>query len=248
MTHRQSLGSVAVLAAAAVALAVGCAHPIAVAVPGQGGSPSPGVTPSPGMSSSPSPCGTPDQVHSVSEFVAMTSTATATSDPTYGVIDGYTDQYPSGFPSQVANVITVAPSTLVQFVNLEPLPLQPPSINHSAAALPTAFPSPSYTFPPNEMTPLGTEISTQPWSTGAVGQDLSGQNICYSQTLAAPTAPGVYPFGDLEYFGLSNMRDVIVVSGNARVRRHAVLELRRATPEPGFIGSVWYPSPPRRGR
>ena len=230
--HRQSLGYFAVLAAAAVALVVGCAHPISVAVPGQGGSPSPGVTPSPGMSSSPSPCGTPDQVHSVSEFIAMTSTATATSDPTYGVIDGYTDQYPDGFPSQVANVIMIAPSTLVQFVNLEPLPFQPPAINHSAAALPTAFPSPSYTFSPAEMTPLGTVISTQPWSTGAVGQDLSGQNICYSQTLTAPTAPGVYPFGDLEYFGLSNMRDVIVVAGSAPAHRKGRLSVRRATPKP----------------
>jgi len=163
----------------------------------------------------------------------MTSTATATIDPNYGIIDGYTDQFVDGFPSQVANVITVPSSTLIQFANLEPLPIQPPEILHSAAAVPTAFPSPSYTFPPNEEAPLGTKISTQPWSTGPVGQDLVNFNICYSQTFTLPSGPGVYAFGDLQYFGLSNMRDVIVVSAATQhQRRQPGVPLRRATPLP----------------
>jgi len=176
------------------------------------------------------PCGSPDI--NVTEFIAMTSTATATDDPNYGVINGYTDQYVGGFPSQTANVIVVPSSTLIQFANLEPLPAQPPEILHSAAALPTAFPSPSYSFPPDEQTALGTQISTTPWSTGPVGQDLVNFNICYSQTFTLPAGPGVYAFGDLKYFGLSNMRDVIVVSADAPIRRRGVGRLRRPTPAP----------------
>lgn len=224
----------AVFTASCIALIVGCAHPIAVGIPGGSGSPSPGVTPSPGMSSSPAPCGTPNTQQGVSEFIAMTSTASATDDPTYGVIDGFTDQYDGlGAPSQVANVITLPPSTLLQFVNLEPLPNEPPEIFHSAAALPTAFPSPSFTFPPNEQGALGTEVSTQPWSTGPVGQVIgSPQTICYSQTFELPSGPGVFAFGDLQYFGLSNMRDVIVVTGSAKTGERGYTILRRATPPP----------------
>lgn len=160
----------------------------------------------------------------------MTSTATAIVDPTYGIIDGYTDQFPNGFPAEQANVIRVPSSASIQFVNLEPLPTFPPEIFHSAAALPTAFPSPSFTFPPQEESALGTEISMQPWSTGAIGQLPNA--ICYSQTLTLPPGPGVYPFGDLQYFALSNMRDVIVVSADASDRRRGVRRLRRATPPP----------------
>jgi len=222
--------TVSIAAAVAIALGVGCAHPISIGIPGPGGSPGPSASPSPGVSSSPIPCGSPDI--NVSEFIAMTSTATATDDPNYGVINGYTDHYIDGFPSQTANVITVPSSTLIQFANLEPLPAQPPEIVHSAAALPTAFPSPSYTFPPSEQTALGTQISTTPWSTGPIGQDLMNFNICYSQTFTLPIGPGAYAFGDLQYFGLSNMRDVIVVSASARAHLRAYRGIRRATPAP----------------
>lgn len=224
---------VALLASIAVtvALGVGCAHPFRVAFPDPRGSSTPGgPSPSPGASGSPLPCGSPDP--NVFEFIAMTSTATATDDPNYGVINGYTDQYIDGVPAQVANVITVQSSTLIQFANLEPLPFQPPEIVHSAAALPTAFPSPSYTFPPSEQMPLGTDISTQPWSTGPVGQDLVNFNICYSQTFSLPPGPGVYSFGDLQYFGLSNMRDVLVVSRSAPRSQRRYSRLRRPTPLP----------------
>ena len=232
MMDGRTLSSAAIVCGVCVALAVGCAHPLEVGVPGVGGSPSPGVTPSPGMSSSPMPCGSPNP--SVAEFVAMTSTATATADPTYGIIDGYTDQYDIlGAPSQTANVIMLAPSTLLQFVNLEPLPNESPEVDHSAAALPTAFPSPSFTFPPGEQGELGTQISTQPWSTGPIGQVIGSPGIlCYSQTLSTPVLPGVYTFGDLQFFGLSNMRDVVVVTGSARVRVWRFRRLRRASPVP----------------
>jgi hypothetical protein len=165
----------------------------------------------------------------------MTSTATATMDPTYGTINGYTDQYVGGQPASIANVIQVTSSAIIQFVNLEPLPPSPsPSatpqlIDHSAAGLPTAFPSPTYTFPPEELNPLGTEVSSLPWSTGQVTQDPV--LICYSQPLTLPVGPGTYAFGDLTYFGLSNTRDVIVVSASAHTHT-PVGRVRRATPEP----------------
>lgn len=231
MKLRPAVITFASLTAVTVALAVGCAHPLQLAVPDPRGSSTPGgPNPSPGASGSPVPCGSPDP--NVFEFIAMTSTATATNDPNYGVINGYTDQYIDGVPAQVANVITVPSSTVTQFANLEPLPFQPPEIVHSAAALPTAFPSPSYTFPPNEEVPLGTVISNLPWSTGPVGQDLINFNICYSQTFTLPARPGVYAFGDLTYFGLSNMRDVVVVSADASVRHPSSRRLRRAKPKP----------------
>ena len=168
----------------------------------------------------------------------MTSTATATFDPIYGIVDGYTDQFFGGQPASVANVITVGSSSVIQFVNLEPLapipnpPATPTVIVHSAAALPTAFPSPSFTFPPQEQGTLGAQIAAQPWSTGAVGQDITGGNICYSQAFTLPIGPGTYAFGDLQFFGLSNMRDVIVVSAAATTRRQDHQTLRRATPRP----------------
>jgi hypothetical protein len=242
MTNFGAGRAVALLAAIAVAQVVGCAHPIPFALPGSGSSPSPGVSPSPGASpspgssASPAPCGTPDT--NATEFIAMTSTATATMDPSFGIVNGYTDQYIGNVPASVANVIRVSSSAVVQFVNLEPLaptpnpPATPTVIFHSAAALPTAFPSPSYQFPAQEQVALGSQVSSTPWSTGPVGQDPINFFICYSQPFTLPAGPGVYAFGDLTYFGLSNTRDVIVVSGSEKPRHRMPLRLQRATPRP----------------
>lgn len=226
--------AVSLILVVGAALDVGCAHPWPLAVPGPGSSaspsssPSPIASPSPGSSSSPVPCGTPN----ATEFIAMTSTATATTDPTYGVIAGYTDQFVNGQPSSIANVIHVNSSAVIQFANLEPLPASTPQIiNHSAVELPVAFPTPGYTFSPLAQNPIGSQISSQLWSTGQVTQDLVNNAICYSQPFTLPAGPGVYPFGDLTYFGLSNMRDVIVVSASAPIH-HAVARLRHATRTP----------------
>lgn len=230
----------------AIALVIGCAHFPNYAVPGAGGSPSPGTTPSPNPSSSPgsSPtpanCGTANPNSTI--FVAMTGTATATNDPNYGVVNGYTDQYDQfNSPSNIANVIVAHPSDVIQFVNLEPLgPAPSPSaspsiINHSAAGFPGPFPSPSYTFPAQLQTQVGTVISTTQWSTGPIGQDFSNQIVCYSQSLTLPASAGKYYFGDLKFFGLTNTRDIVVVSNSAyepEQRRHHP-PFRRATPRPG---------------
>lgn len=229
---------------AAIALVIGCAHLPNYAMPGAGASPSPGTTPSPNPSGSPtaSPtpanCGTAYPTAAI--FVAMTSTATATNDPNYGVVNGYTDNYDQfNAPSNIANVITAHPSDVIQFVNLEPLgPAPSPSaspsiINHSAAGFPSSFPSPSYTFPPQLQTQTGAVISTSPWSTGPIGQDFSNQVVCYSQSFTLPAFAGKYYFGDLGFFGLSNMRDLIVVSNSASAQvRKFYPPFRRATPRP----------------
>ena len=169
----------------------------------------------------------------------MTTTATATIDPSYGVVSGYTDEFDqNGTPSNIANVITVPPSSVVQFVNLEPLGPQPSpgatptTINHSGAALPTAFPSPSYMFPSAEQAALGTTISSALWSTGPVAQDFTQQVICYSQAFTVPSTAGIFAFGDLTFFALTNMRDVVVVSSSARVRHIRTSMIRRPTPKP----------------
>lgn len=241
------LGSLALCAL--VALCIGCAHAMPYAVPGGAGTPSPGsssspgASPSPGSSATPANCGIADLNATI--YIAMTSTATATDDPNYGVINGFTDVYDSfNAPSNVANVILARPSDVIQFVNLEPLgpspsPSTTPSIiDHSGAALPGSFPSPSYTFPPQETSQLGSVISSQPWSTGPIGQDFSGQTVCYSQSFTLPSSNGTFYFGDLHFFGLSNMRDLVVVS-TSQLRATtfwARPPFRRATLKPTIHG------------
>jgi hypothetical protein len=46
------------------------------------------------------------------------------------------------------------------------------------------------------------------WSTGRLASPVSEQ--CYSQTFTL--SPGVYYFGDLDYYNLSNFRDVLIVA------------------------------------
>jgi hypothetical protein len=226
-----------------VALCIGCAHALPYAAPGGGGTPSPGPSsspgssPSPGSSASPANCGVVNPNATI--YIAMTSTATATNDPNYGVVNGFTDIYDSSnAPSNVANVILARPTDVIQFVNLEPLgpnpsPSASPSIiDHSGAAFPSSFPSPSYSFPPQETSQLGSVISSQPWSTGPIGQDFSGQFICYSQSFTLPSTNGTFYFGDLHFYGLSNMRDLVVVS-TSRLKanpREARPPFRRAAP------------------
>ncbi|MGA8474902.1 MAG: hypothetical protein WB681_07510 [Candidatus Cybelea sp.] len=46
------------------------------------------------------------------------------------------------------------------------------------------------------------------WSTGRIEAPVSQQ--CYSQTFTL--TPGIYYFGDLDYYNLSNFRDVLIVA------------------------------------
>jgi hypothetical protein len=181
------------------ALAVGCAHPGVAALPGPSPSPSGGVSPSPGPTPS---CG--PQAAGAVDFVAMSVLATATTDPTYGLINGYAPVDPSsGQFSDVASIITVNPADRLQFENADEF--SPAVILHSAVGLPTPLPTPGYVFPAAASSPVGSAISNSSlWSTGRV------QPLCFSQSFSLTA--GTYYFGDIDYYGSINMRDVLVVT------------------------------------
>jgi hypothetical protein len=66
-----------------------------------------------------------------------------------------------------------------------------------------------YTFPSAAASPVATAVSTGSlWSTGRV--DAPTYQQCYSQ--AFTLAAGTYYFGDLDYYNLSNFRDVLIVA------------------------------------
>ncbi len=74
-----------------------------------------------------------------------------------------------------------------------------------------AFPAVPYAFPSADASQIGTAIGTT-WSTGRI--PINGVGICFSQTFTVPSS-GVFAFGDLDFYNLNNMRDVIVVSSAA---------------------------------
>jgi hypothetical protein len=138
------------------------------------------------------------------QIVAISPLITPTSDPVYGVIAGY-GLVSGGTSSNVAAPVVVGPSATIQFFNDDQAGSQ---LRYSAAGIPgvAAFPGPTYTFPPSASAQSGTQINaSSSWSTGF----LAGQ--CYSQTFTIG-APGTYYFGDVTYYGLGNLRDVIVAT------------------------------------
>ncbi|MBC5801872.1 MAG: hypothetical protein GIX03_02425 [Candidatus Eremiobacteraeota bacterium] len=180
-----------------VAMVSGCAH-LQV-----GPSPPASPTPTATATNSPGICNT-TQAPNTTLVTAMSSSITATTDPTYGTINGYTD---AAGGSQTASVINAKTTDVIQFVNVDSN-----SINHSAVGFPNAkaFPSVPYTFQSASQTPQGTAISTsQTWSTGLIASQ--GGSGCYSQAFTVPST-GTYYFGDYNYYNLTNMRDVIVVT------------------------------------
>jgi hypothetical protein len=155
----------------------------------------------------------------------MSVQAVATTDPTYGPINGYAPIDDTGFFNDTATVIMANPADTVQFENADDL--SPTTIVHSAVGLPQPFPTPGYVFPSPAASPVGSAIvNTSLWSTGRI------QPFCFSQTFTL--ADGVYYFGDLDYYGSINMRDVLVVSDSvapASVRaRMPMPRARHASP------------------
>lgn len=172
------------------------------------------VGPTPPPSPTPTPTGSPgacnNQASNTTVIIAMALSIAPTADPTYGVINGYTTvDINTGVFSNVASVITAHTSDVVQFANAETgsTPIAHSGVNFPSA---TVFPATPYTFPAATQQPLGTQISQSQWSTGPV-QSSSVAGACFSQAFTISTA-GKYFFGDLTYFNLSNMRDVLVVS------------------------------------
>ena len=183
------------------AVSAGCAHL-------QDGTVLSGPTPAP--SATPLPCGSPVPG---ALFVAMASYVTATTDPTYGLINGYALVAQDGTYSNVAQPIRVRPGDSVQFVNVEPATLTgQPSVQHSAAGLQSGASFPAATFPPAAQVATGTVIGNGPWSTGRVTASVT--TLCYSQAFGTPTA-GTFSFGDVDFYTSTNMRDVIVVTASA---------------------------------
>jgi hypothetical protein len=140
------------------------------------------------------------------QIVAISPQITPTTDPTYGLISGY-GLVVNGSAGNVAAPIVVTPSSTVQFFDDDQLGSQ---LRYSAVGIPgvSAFPSPSFTFPPSAVTAAGTQINaTSTWSTGLMGAQ------CYSQTFTI-AGSGTYYFGDYTYYSLGNIRDVIVATAS----------------------------------
>ena len=138
------------------------------------------------------------------QIVAISPLITATPDPTFGIIAGY-GLVAAGNSNNVAAPIVVLPTATIQFFNNDDSSSQ---LRYSAVGIPgaTSFPAATYTFPPSDVAEIGTQISkTAAWSTGLLG----GQ--CYSQPFTIAGA-GTYYFGDYTYYGLANLRDVIVAT------------------------------------
>jgi hypothetical protein len=168
-------------------------------------------TPTGGATPTPAPCGTSAPG---SLFIAMASYITATTSPTYGLINGYAIVATDGTYSNVAEPLMVRPGDILQFVNVEPVPnpSQAP-IQHSAVSLLGSTFPPLPSFPPTAQAPIGSTITTNLWSTGRVPV-LDDGTLCYSQTLTAHVA-GTYAIGDYDYYTLTNTRDVLIVSATA---------------------------------
>jgi hypothetical protein len=184
--------------------AAGCAHPF-TGMPSPGSSPSPRPSPSVSPGGSPSPSPAPCSTQNPAAYlVFMSANAAPTSDPHYGPLFGYTNNVDGTGQPLPTTIITVVQSTEVQFVNYDF------NQTHSAASVtgstfPPASPDP---FPSGATQPIGTSITTSPWSTGLV--QAATTFYCFSQTFTTP-AVGTYLFGDLQTYGSTNTRDVLVV-------------------------------------
>jgi hypothetical protein len=176
----------------------GCAHPQYGSVPS--------VTPTPVVTATPSaaPCVLTPTVGA--QIVAISPLITQVTDPTFGIVGGY-GLVVNGNVGNTSAPIYVTPSSTIQFFDNDQTGSQ---LRYSAVGIPgvSAFPAPTYTFPPAAINQTGTAITNaSTWSTGL----LAGQ--CYSQPLTI-AGSGTYFFGDYNYYALGNLRDVIVATAS----------------------------------
>ncbi|MGA8475004.1 MAG: hypothetical protein WB681_08055 [Candidatus Cybelea sp.] len=189
-----------------------------------GGGNGPIPTPTSSSTTSPTPgvCGTPTSNANL-VVVAMGNNIGATSDPNYNTINGYTVVEAGSFSSQAMLIDkwlsqgVLAPITsknVIQFTNVDS-----GGALHSAVGFKgDSFPKAPYTFPTAAASPTATAVSTSKlWSTGRIEAPVSQQ--CYSQTFTL--SPGIYYFGDLDYYNLSNFRDVLIVATPSANARHS---------------------------
>jgi hypothetical protein len=191
--------ALALTAGASIVAAIGgCAHPPYGSMPS--------VTPTPVVTATPSaaPCVLTPTVGA--QIVAISPLITPVTDPAFGVVGGY-GLVVNGSVGNTSAPIYVTPASTLQFFDNDQTGSQ---LRYSAVGIPgvTAFPAPSFTFPPSAVNPTGTAITNaSTWSTGL----LAGQ--CYSQAFTINGA-GTYFFGDYTYFGIANLRDVIVATAS----------------------------------
>jgi hypothetical protein len=175
-------------------------------------------SPTPTTTTSPTPgvCGTPSTNTNL-VVVAMGNEITATTAPTYGVINGYAVVENGSIPSHAALInqwsnqgvlSSITSKNVLQFTNVDD-----GGALHSAVGFKgSRFPPVPYTFPSAAASPQATAVSTGTlWSTGRINAPVSQQ--CYSQVFTL--TPGVYYFGDLDYYNLTNFRDVLIVATSA---------------------------------
>ena len=185
-----------------------------------GSGPVPAPSASATATATPTICNTPAAGSNV-VVVAMGNNITATYTSKYGIINGYAVVENDRFPYQAmlinqwqnasGDTVPITPKNVLQFTNVDT------SVPHSAVGFKgDSFPAVPYTFPTAAASPVATGVSaTNLWSTGRVKTPASEQ--CYSQTFTL--TPGTYYFGDLDYYNLTNFRDVLVVATAAPARR-----------------------------
>lgn len=217
MTHpRLSRYWVTIMAVASIAA---CAK---LDLGSDGSGPIPTPTSSATLTPAPGACSTPN-TNPATVIVAMGNEIAPTTAPKYRTINGYAAVEGGSFSgkatliNQWLNQGVISPITsnnLLQFVNVDS-----GGALHSAVGFKgNRFPPAPYTFPSAAASPVATAVSTGTlWSTGRINPPIYQQ--CYSQTFTLK--PGVYYFGDLDYYNLSNFRDVLIVATpQPTLRRH----------------------------
>jgi hypothetical protein len=181
------------------------------------GGPAPLPSGGPGPTATPTPAGTcqPFQT-STNQIVDISQGLAAIVDPTYGPILGYALDPQNGTLPTISATITLKPSDLIQFANIDA------AIAYSAVGFGTnRFPPVPFTFPSGTQFPVGNALSAGVWSTGRIPP---GSNFgrCYSQQFKLPGAGGVVYFGDFDHYNATNgsFRDVIIVSNSAPQSRY----------------------------
>jgi len=102
--------------------------------------------------------------------------------------------------------------------SLPPMQNPQPRCTHLAAfGFPTAsFPATPYGFPSSASSQHGSALGSA-WPTGRI--PINGVGICFSQAFTVP-ASGTFYFGDIDFYNLTNMRDVVVVSSAAAAAQY----------------------------
>jgi hypothetical protein len=198
-----------------------------------GGGGLPTATPS-GSPTSPPPSACPTENPNTSGnlvIVDETLQAEATSDPTYGSVNGYAvEGSPAGdaqaaiiseyYPNGSSSPTPITPNNIIQFTNVDSS-----GVYHSAVSITPPWPGTNYQFPTALASPsANTTIGNGTWSTGLWPPLDANGNQCFSQTFTLKQ--GVWYFGDYNYYDSALMRDVIVVSA-AGAARHRKVPIRR---------------------